>query len=66
MTGFKLKRKSRLHLSAGQTCLLKESVKKLLGPGLGQAPTFKNEKELRLNFLREALSTRLLDSEWMA
>ncbi len=66
MTGFKLKRKSRLNLSAGQSCLLKESVKKLLGPGLAQSPSDKNEKEIRVNFVREALSTRLLDSYWMA
>jgi hypothetical protein len=64
--GPKLKRKSRSHLTAGQAYLLKESVKKLLGPGLGQSPTDKNEKEIKSNFLREALSCRLLDSEWLS
>lgn len=66
MMGQKIKRKSRSYLTAGQSCLLKESVKKLLGPGLGQSPSYKSEKEIKSNLLREAISYRLLDNEWLS
>jgi hypothetical protein len=61
----KAKRKSRNILSKGQNRLLKESLKQLLGPGLTSPQPQRSEREERAAFLRDALNSKLLESEWL-
>ena len=66
MVTFKAKRIKNNILSQGQNRLLKESLKKLLGPGLLQAQPQRSEREEKAIFLKDALNFRLLDAEWLA
>ena len=65
MVNFKTKRKSRNVLTKGQNRLLKESLKQLLGPGLTSQQPQRSEREERAAFLRDALNSKVLDSEWL-
>ena len=51
-------------LSLGQNRLLKKSLKKLLGLGLVQAQPQRTEREEKAVFLRDALNSKILDTEW--
>ena len=65
MVNVKAKRKSRSVLTKGQNRLLKESLKQLLGPGLTTQQPPRSEREERAAFLRDALNSKALDSEWL-
>jgi len=52
-------------LSKGQSRLLKESLKMLLGPGLGQTPEQKSQREEKATFLKDALNSKFLNNEWL-
>jgi hypothetical protein len=65
MDNVKARKKSRHPLSKGQHRLLKESLKQLLGHGLLQQEPQRTEREMRAQFLRDALSSRILDEEWL-
>jgi hypothetical protein len=65
MVNVKTKRKSRNVLTKGQNRLLKESLKQLLGPGLTLNPPQRSEREERASFLRDALNSKILESEWL-
>lgn len=65
MVNVKAKRKSRSVLTKGQNRLLKESLKQLLGPGLTTREPQRSEREERAAFLKDALNSKLLESEWL-
>ncbi|MBA2404836.1 MAG: hypothetical protein H0V66_08700 [Bdellovibrionales bacterium] len=65
MVNVKIKRKNRNVLSQGQNRLLKESLKQLLGDGLTHNPV-RSDREERASFLKDALSSKFLNSEWLA
>ncbi len=65
MVNLKVKRKSRNFLTKGQNRLLKESLKQLLGPGLNSHQPQRSERVERAAFLRDALNSKFLDSEWL-
>lgn len=62
----KMKRKKTTILSQGQDRLLMDSLKKLLGPGLTQTQRPRTEREEKANFLKDALSSKILNSEWLS
>ena len=61
----KAKRIKSKILSFGQNRLLKKSLKKLLGPGLVQAQPQRPEREEKATFLRDALNSKILETEWL-
>lgn len=66
MISVKAKSKSRNILSRGQNRLLQESLKRLLGSGLLQTQPQRTEREERANFLKDALNSKILNSEWFS
>lgn len=62
----KMKRKKQTILSQGQDRLLMDSLKKLLGPGLTQTHRPKTEREEKASFLKDALNSKILNSEWLS
>lgn len=66
MISIKAKSKSRNILSRGQNRLLQESLKRLLGSGLLQTQPQRTEREERANFLKDALNSKILNSEWFS
>lgn len=65
MANVKVKRKCRNVLSKGQNRLLKESLKQLLGLGLIMNQPQRSEREERAAFLRDAINSKVLESEWL-
>lgn len=66
MPALKVKSKSQNILSQGQNRLLKESLKRLLGPGLVQTQPQRTEREEKAHFLKDAFNSKILDSEWFS
>lgn len=65
MVNAKAKRKNHSTLNS-QDRLLKESLRQLLGPALGQSQPHRSEREKKSLFLRDALNSKILDSEWLS
>lgn len=63
MISVKAKKNSRHPLTKGQDRLLRESLKQLLGQGLLHHEPQRTQREMRAQFLRDALSSRVLDEE---
>jgi hypothetical protein len=66
MLALKVKSKNQNILSQGQNRLLKASLKKLFGPGLAQTQPQRTEREEKALFLKEALNSKILNSEWFS
>jgi hypothetical protein len=66
MLALKVKSKNQNILSQGQNRLLRESLKRLLGPGLVQTQPQRTEREEKALFLKEALNSKILNSEWFS
>lgn len=66
MVNAKAKRKARNVLTTAQDRLLKESLKQLLGPTLGQSQPHRSHREEKALFLKDALNSKILDSEWLS
>lgn len=66
MLALKVKSKNQNILSQGQNRLLRESLKKLLGSGLVQTQPQRTEREEKALFLKEALNSKILNSEWFS
>ena len=62
----KTKRKSRAVLSTGQNKLLRESLKQLFGDGLVYSRPQRTQRENKASFLRDAISSKILDPEFLA
>lgn len=62
----KSKRKTRNVLSAGQNRLLRESLKQLFGDGLVYSQSQRTQREKKASFLKDAISSKILDPEFLA
>lgn len=65
MVTLKAKRIKSSFLSLGQNRLLKKSLKKLLGPGLVQAQPQRLDRDEKASFLKDALNSKILETEWL-